>query len=184
MRGGSRWRRIRTSTTSSTALLWAKSLLNAALFFAVFMVALPLGAHRLLPVALPLPQGPRTWAATLLFFGGIALWLACLDAFSRHGRGTPLPMDAPSQLVTSGPFSWLRNPIMLGELAVIWAELLYFASLGLLLYACMVSVAAHLMVVRVEEPELRERFGEPYLRYCERVPRWLPRPHGRTWRGR
>jgi protein-S-isoprenylcysteine O-methyltransferase Ste14 len=179
-----RWACIRPSTTRSTSALWAKSLLNAVLFFAIFMVALPWGAHWLLPAALPLPPGPRTWAAALLFCGGLALWLACLDVFSRRGRGTPLPFDAPSQLVTSGPFGWLRNPIMLGELAVIWAEVLYFASLGVLVYACILSAAAHLIVVRNEEPELRERFGELYLDYCGRVPRWLPRLGGRAGDGR
>ena len=175
-----RWARIRPSTTRSTSALWAKSLLNAVLFFALFMVALPWGAHWLLPAALPLPPGPRTRAAALLFFGGFVFWLACLDIFSRRGRGTPLPLDAPSQLVTSGAFGWLRNPIMLGELAVIWAGVLYFASLGVLVYACILSAAAHLMVVRIEEPELRARFGERYQRYCERVPRWLPRLRSRA----
>jgi len=32
----------------------------------------------------------------------------------------------------------------------------------------------HVAVVRVEEPELRRRFGATYQHYCERVPRWLP----------
>ena len=52
---------------------------------------------------------------------------------------------------------------------------LYFASLGLLIYAAAASIAAHVMIVRVEEPELRERFGESYEAYCRSVPRWLPR---------
>jgi protein-S-isoprenylcysteine O-methyltransferase Ste14 len=33
----------------------------------------------------------------------------------------------------------------------------------------------HLLVVRVEERDLRKRFGQDYDRYCRRVPRWLPR---------
>ena len=64
---------------------------------------------------------------------------------------------------------------MAGELLVIWAEALYLASLGVMLYALAISVGAHLLVVHVEEPELRRRFGPSYEEYCRRVPRWLPR---------
>lgn len=84
-------------------------------------------------------------------------------------------MDSPSRLVTSGPFAVVRNPIMAGEILVIWAEALYFAVLGIFAYAAILTVAAHLLVVYIEEPELRERFGGQYAAYCKRVPRWFPR---------
>lgn len=173
-------RAIRPSTTRSTAALWAKSLLNAVLFFCIFMVALPWLAHRLLPLELPLPATLRTWLAGALALAGIGAWVACLDTFSRHGRGTPLPADAPRHLVTRGLFRRTRNPIMAAELLVIWAIALFLASLGAALYALVISVAAHLMVVYVEEPELHRRFGQSYAEYCRSVPRWLPRPGRRS----
>jgi protein-S-isoprenylcysteine O-methyltransferase Ste14 len=167
-------RSIRASTTRSTGALWAKSLLNAVIFFAIFMLALPWLAHHLLPVALPLPHGVRTWMGGALAVVGIAAWIACLDAFSRHGRGTPLPVDAPRHLVTTGLFGVIRNPIMAAELLVIWGEALYLASWGVVLYAVAISAAGHAMVLYVEEPELRKRFGETYDEYRRNVPRWLP----------
>jgi protein-S-isoprenylcysteine O-methyltransferase Ste14 len=170
-----RW--IQPSTTRSTAALWAKSLLNAVLFFAIFMVALPGAADWLLPRPLPLPQILRTGLAAVLALVGVAAWLACLDVFSRRGRGTPLPADAPRRLVTEGLFRRVRNPIMGAELLVIWAVALHLASLGALLYAVAICVLAHLAVVHVEEPELLERFGEPYEAYRREVPRWIPRPN-------
>jgi protein-S-isoprenylcysteine O-methyltransferase Ste14 len=168
-------RGIRPSTTQSTVALWAKSLLNAVLFFCIFMVALPAAAHWLLRVALPLPSWLRLGGGATLFIGGSAVWIYCLDVFSRRGRGTPFPLDAPRHLVTTGPYNVVRNPIMAGELAVIWGEAVYFASLGVLLYAATVTLAAHLVVISIEEPELRERFGAQFDAYCHRVPRWLPR---------
>ena len=105
---------------------------------------------------------------------GGAAWLSCLDVFNRRGRGTPLPMDAPRHLVTSGLFARTRNPIMSAELGVILGESIYFVSAGILAYALAMSVLAHLLIVHVEEPELRGRFGESYDRYSQRVPRWLP----------
>jgi protein-S-isoprenylcysteine O-methyltransferase Ste14 len=166
---------IHPSTTRSALAIWAKSLLNAVMFFCIFMVALPWLATRLLPQALPVPEGIRTWLAGSLAIVGIAAWATCLGSFSRRGRGTPLPADAPRHLVTSGLFRRMRNPIMAAELLVIWAVALFVASLGAALYAVAISVLAHLAVVYVEEPELRRRFGESYAEYCRDVPRWLPK---------
>ena len=168
------WLRGRPSTTDSTVVLWSKSLLNAVLFFGVFMAALPWAAHQLLPQALPLPALIRTWSGAVLFAVGIAVWIACLDAFSRRGRGTPLPTDAPRRLVTDGLFGVIRNPIIAAEMMVIWGEALYVASLGIVLYATAASIGGHLIVIYIEEPELRKRFGESYQTYSQRVPRWFP----------
>jgi protein-S-isoprenylcysteine O-methyltransferase Ste14 len=156
-------------------LLWAKSLLNAVLFFSVFMVALPWMAHHLVPTVLPLPPALRTWGGVILCTVGLGLWIICLDAFSRRGRGTPLPADAPRYLVADGPFAVVRNPLITAELMVAWGIAITFASAGLLGYAVLLTVASHWVVVRVEEPELRKRFGEGYESYCREVPRWIPR---------
>ncbi len=128
-----RWLRGRPSITQSTAVLWAKSLLGALLFFGVFMVALPWVAHTLSPAILPVPLGIRTWGGGGLFAIGAAGWIVCLDAFSRQGRGTPAPTDAPSRLVTQGLFSFLRNPIIASELMVLWGVALHVASAGIVL---------------------------------------------------
>jgi protein-S-isoprenylcysteine O-methyltransferase Ste14 len=166
---------IRPSVTRSGVALWAKSALNGVIFFAIFMLALPWLFDRLLPLALPVPGNLRTWIAAVLAGTGIAAWIACLDVFSRKGMGTPLPADAPRRLVVSGLFARSRNPIMSAELLVIWAEVLYVGSLGVGLYAVVISALAHASVVYVEEPELRRRFGQAYEDYCGSVPRWLPR---------
>jgi protein-S-isoprenylcysteine O-methyltransferase Ste14 len=101
--------------------------------------------------------------------------IACVDTFIRRGRGTQLPTEAPRRLVTDGLFGVVRNPIIVAELMVIWGEALYVASFGVVLYALAASVGGHLIVLYIEEPELRRRFGESYEVYCRDVPRWLPR---------
>ena len=167
--------RGRPSTTESTVGLWAKSLLGAFLFFGIFMVALPWAPHHLLPAILPVPPLLRTWGAGALFVVGVGLWMVCLDAFSRRGRGTPAPTDAPRHLVVDGLHGVIRNPIIAAELMVIWGEALWFSSFGFISYAVLMTYYAQWVVVRVEEPELLERFGEAYETYRRHVPRWVPR---------
>jgi len=167
-------RMIRPSTTTGSGALWVKALFNAVAFFAVFLTVLP-WFHRAIGVALPLPFAASRVVSVALFVTAVLVWLWCLLAFVRQGRGTPFPLDAPRHLVTTGPYAIMRNPIMTAEIAITWAEALYFGSLGVLLYAVLVSVLAHVVVVKVEEPELCARMGEAYSEYCARVPRWLPR---------
>lgn len=57
---------------------------------------------------------------------------------------------------------------------VVLGEALYVGSLGLFVCAALFTMFTHWVVVRVEEPELRERFGKTYDAYCREVPRWLP----------
>jgi protein-S-isoprenylcysteine O-methyltransferase Ste14 len=166
-------RGIRPSRTQSTVALWAKSLLNAALFFAVFVAAMPFLAYRLLPASLPVP-GPLRIAGGALCIAGLGLWVWCLDYFVRLGRGTPFPLDAPRELVTTGPFAVIRNPIMAAELGVVWGEVVWSGAVGIALYALLATLAGHLVATRIEEPELHERFGAAYDAYRQRVPRWLP----------
>ncbi len=170
-------RATRPSESRGTAFLVARSSLNAVLFFVIFMIAVPWLAHWLLPMPLPLPRSLGGWPAGALALAGFGIWISCLAAFSRTGRGTPRASEAPRHLVTAGPYAVVRNPMMVGELAVIWAEALYVSSTGVALYALAMTGLAHWLVLRVEEPELLERFGDAYAAYCKRVPRWIPRRH-------
>ncbi len=109
----------RPSTTERTAALWAKSLLDTSLFASLVIVLLPWLAHRLFPQTLSIPDALRTWGGPALFAVGVGAWIACLDAFSRRGRGTPFPADAPSRLVTDSLFGVVRNPLIVAELLVL-----------------------------------------------------------------
>jgi len=115
------------------------------------------------------PQGLALFpAATAL---GIYLW--CVRDFMVVGRGTPAPIDPPKQLVAGGLYRVTRNPMYVGVLSLIAAEALFFASPWLLLYAVAVFAMFHAFVVFYEEPTLRRLFGQAYVDYTMRVPRWL-----------
>jgi protein-S-isoprenylcysteine O-methyltransferase Ste14 len=62
-------------------------------------------------------------------------------------------------------------------LAVLTAFLGGFFILGYLLlfvYFLVSIPVLHLFIIYVEEPELKRKFGEEYLKYTKKVPRWLP----------
>jgi protein-S-isoprenylcysteine O-methyltransferase Ste14 len=63
-----------------------------------------------------------------------------------------------------------------GVLSVILGQALYYGSLRVARYGCVVLACFYLFVLLYEEPTLRRLFGEQYEDYCREVPRWfLPR---------
>jgi protein-S-isoprenylcysteine O-methyltransferase Ste14 len=115
------------------------------------------------------------WPALFVIAIGAALYLWCAWMFAVVGRGTPGPWDAPRQVVATGPYRIVRNPIYIAALLVVLGEAWLFLSVSLLIYAGAMAVLFHLFVIGYEERTLRRRFGEAYLEYQRAVPRWLPR---------
>ena len=91
------------------------------------------------------------------------------------GTGTPAPIDPPRNLVVSGLYRFVRNPMYVGVALVLLSEAALFGSFRLLEYALIVWAAFFLFVVAYEEPALRRKFGVSYQAYFEAVPRWIPR---------
>jgi len=79
-------------------------------------------------------------------------------------------------VVATGPYLRVRNPICLAALLVVLGEAWLFLSLPLLVYAGAMAILFHLFVIGYEEPALQRRFGDAFLDYRRRVPRWVPRP--------
>ncbi len=78
------------------------------------------------------------------------------------------------ELVTSGPYRWVRNPLYT-------AGVLLFTSLGLVSASWYLIAGAALAFALVrlrlpkEETELEARFGQEYRDYARRTGRFLPR---------
>jgi protein-S-isoprenylcysteine O-methyltransferase Ste14 len=104
---------------------------------------------------------------------GIVLW--CVWDFAVIGRGTPAPIDPPTQLVVRGPYRYVRNPMYVGVVLILLGESALFESFALLAYTAVFLAAAHCFVVFYEEPGLHRRFGDSYAAYRHRVHRWWPR---------
>ena len=103
-----------------------------------------------------------------------AIYFWCLWHFAITGRGTPNIVDAPRRLVVKGLYRHVRNPMYVGVTTAIlgWAAL--YESPAMAGYALLMFVIFNAVIFLIEEPVLRNRFGEAYESYCEAVPRWIP----------
>ena len=156
--------------------LRVKSLLQAVVFQGLIAVALPYLASRWFD-ALVLAPAVRA-GGVLLIAGGLALSLWCIVLFVRVGEGTQSPRQPPKHLVTVGPYGVVRNPMLVGVNLVLVGEAVAFGSPGIAVYAAAFFAVTNVLMLTVEEPSLRRRFGEEYDSYRARVPRWVPRLRG------
>lgn len=79
------------------------------------------------------------------------------------------------ELVKSGPFSLLRNPLYFGNLVLSLGLSIMPAVTWLPLVVVVVFYAQYIPIVKWEEMKLRRIFGEKYAAYCNEVPqRWFP----------
>jgi protein-S-isoprenylcysteine O-methyltransferase Ste14 len=115
----------------------------------------------------------QLWTETLIL---LALpGVAGVMEFAEHGKGTPIPYDPPKQLVRSGIYRYIANPMQLSCLLVMltWAGLL---RSGWMLAAAGMSVIYSTGLAEWEEAEeLKLRFGEEWLSYRNHVRNWWPR---------
>ncbi len=151
------------------------------IFFALRLGGLALWLYCLLYAVYPrplawslfeLPAGVR-WAGALVVAACIPFVAAAQKALGRNVSPTVTTHD-DHQLVTSGPYRWVRNPLYSAGAAI-------FTGLGLLAASWFLLAAAGsaLVLVRLrlptEEAELEARFGELYRDYARCTGRFLPR---------
>lgn len=117
----------------------------------------------------------------VLIVAGLAVVVHAYARFVLDGIGTPSPMAPPRELVVSGAYRYVRNPMYVATAAVIVGEGLVLRQPILLAAAAVYCAALALLGRTYEEPLLRRRFGPVYDAYRDAVPGWLPRL--RPWRG-
>jgi protein-S-isoprenylcysteine O-methyltransferase Ste14 len=82
--------------------------------------------------------------------------------------------DRVGPLISTGPFSLVRNPLYLGNVAL-WVGFAVSARLlGMVPLILVVLGLEYHAIVRWEEHFLTARLGDSYRAYAARVPRWLP----------
>lgn len=112
---------------------------------------------------------------TILVILGVGLVIYTNKEFLKIGKGTLVPVAPPKKLVVAGVYRYVRNPMIIGGLMIIFGETLIFASIQLFILFVVILVMNHIYFVYSEEPGLTKRFGSDYVEYKNNVPRWIPR---------
>ena len=155
--------------------LLARIVTYATVFVGLFFVGIPAQILSASRIEWPATIGVVQVVGALLTAAGAALAAWCVLTFAVMGRGTPAPFDPPRDLVMRGPYRYVRNPMDLGGAAAMLGVAVFYRAPGLLAYAVVFMVFAHLFVVGYEEPTLRRKFPHRYSEYFERVRRWVPK---------
>ncbi|MBA3646063.1 MAG: isoprenylcysteine carboxylmethyltransferase family protein [Gemmatimonadaceae bacterium] len=150
-----------------------RALIYSALFLWLWAMLVPQWLGLVAPT--PAAMGPAQYTGLVVGAAGLGLALWCVWNFARTGRGTPLPADAPRELVATGPYRYSRNPMYVGGTALIAGSAIYLRSWPFVLYAAGFFTLTFIIVVMYEEPHLRNVFGESYRAYKTATPRWIPR---------
>jgi protein-S-isoprenylcysteine O-methyltransferase Ste14 len=111
-------------------------------------------------------------------FGAAVLLKRRVMAQLRFARLSGIPELSkekyPGKLLTEGIYSRVRNPRYIEALLWVTAYALFANYLGAYIVVALCLPLIY-FVVRLEERELRERFGTAYEEYCRRVPRFVPK---------
>ena len=108
----------------------------------------------------------------ILLAGGFLLRVWAAFHFYQHQMKV-ISLSPQQTLITSGPFRFSRNPLYLGGnvFTFLGASLLLGSPSALVLTAIQIPLVS--IMIRREEKQLEKNFGEPWIRYKQRVPRWL-----------
>jgi protein-S-isoprenylcysteine O-methyltransferase Ste14 len=119
----------------------------------------------------------------------VRCWAVGYSGVTTRGDAVTAP-----ELVTAGPYAYVRNPLYAGNFITAAGFAIAFtgknsplARWGLIAGSLAAMAAVYATIVPHEEGYLRAQFGEEFDRYCERVPPVIPRVEpaagGRgTWR--
>jgi protein-S-isoprenylcysteine O-methyltransferase Ste14 len=155
------------------------AILGSALFFMVapsFLAGLiPYWMTRweFLPPFFDLPATRA--AGILLIVAGLPGLIDSFARFAVQGLGTPAPIAPTQNLVVTGLYRYVRNPIYIAVVAVILGQAILFGDWRLLIYGGLMWLGFHAFVLAYEEPVLAESFGTQYEDFRAHVPRWIPR---------
>lgn len=154
-----------------------KSFFLALMYILFFWVVIPLFLI-LLNTYLDLPVFNNLIykvGGLLLFIIGFSIVLYCIKLFIEIGKGTPVPVDPPKQLVDKRLYRFTRNPIYIGDILIFLGYFLLFGHTLLFFYFLVSIPTLQFFIVYIEEPELKRRLGKKYIEYTKNVPRWFPK---------
>jgi protein-S-isoprenylcysteine O-methyltransferase Ste14 len=148
-----------------------------AIFFFTFIllfivISLQVDKFLGLPKLLPTPWNIVVSIPILAVGGFLSLWSVLQFV---KAKGTPVPFNPPPKLVTTGPYAYVRNPMVTGIFIILFGFGVLLNSISFtFIFTPLFILFALLELKTVEEPELEKRFGKEYVEYKKRTPMFIP----------
>jgi protein-S-isoprenylcysteine O-methyltransferase Ste14 len=121
-------------------------------------------------------KSTTTFGVGIVFIAlGLFLLTTTISMFAQFGKGTLAPWSPTKKLVIRGIYRYVRNPMIIGVLAILIGESIAIQSINILIWAGIFFIVNNLFFIIYEEPNLHQKFGDDYKEYRENVPRWIPR---------
>ena len=166
--------RAATGTKKTRTLLTPLGMVIFGVFTGLFVILAVL-VDRWLSLGWPLSNGFSWLIATPLITIGVGLTAWSASHFLKV-RGTPVPFNPPPTLVMTGPYQFVRNPMLTGVFLLLFGIGFAIKSLSLVVLFTPLFVRANVWEIKeIEEPELVKRLGENYVAYQQRTPMFIPR---------
>ena len=126
----------------------------------------------ILYMILPLEVNLSLLLGLMLLISSVALIVISFKELQKNDT-TYIPDGEPEQLVTTGPFSYSRNPIYLGMFGILVATAFLMQSMSALLIPILfISIIQNTWIPH-EETKLSEKFTDDWEAYSANTKRWL-----------
>lgn len=123
-----------------------------------------------------LPRSLYVWISLPVVVCGALLVMWSMFHFFKV-KGTPVLFNPPPKLVTTGPYRYVRNPMLSGLFILLFGLGGLLRSVSLTFMFTPLFVLFNIFELKmIEEPELIQRFGEEYSMYRDRTPMFIPWP--------
>ena len=111
----------------------------------------------------------------IMLIAGLFLVIWTMVLFNNIGKGTLAPWNPPKHLVVEGPYCYVRNPMIIGILLILFSEYFLLNAVRILLWAGLFFIINNIYFRVFEEKQLENNFGDAYRKYKNNVPMWIPR---------
>ena len=165
--------RAATGTKKTRTLLTPIGVTIFGVFTALFVCA-AIFVDRLLNLPRLLPESARLPVSAPMIAGGLAL-AAWSGLHFLKVKGTPVPFNPPPKVVDTGPYRYVRNPMLSGVFLFLFGLGFMFNSASLVFFFTPLYVLIHVLELKkIEEPELIKRLGDEYIEYRRHTPMFIP----------
>lgn len=114
---------------------------------------------------------------------GAYFYIAWVISFFKQGKGTPtIPFtgktkdvsgEEQTELIISRVYKFSRNPMYFGIFLIVLGVGFISEFVIILIWAFVALIVFHLIIMKIKEPHLIEKYGDEYKNYLSNTSRWI-----------